>query len=266
MAVNESRRAGWTWLGLFLAAVLFLGACGSGSSGSGSSGNGSAGASGSASGATSGSTSDSSESSTSSQPTDLNSTPSAEGSGPEQPQSQQNRPAVEVVGLPVGGGGDPNGAAQQCVGVSWISNTALPSGFAITVTDIHVTEPFVLVGDCAAKSHPSCLHFVFDATNTAQGGTQCEVGIQWDPQSKVTDDAAVSLRGELNCSAGTNQACAQLKTAVDGQAKTISVTPPPPASSSESSPSDESSSGASSSPETSGSEQSGTPDTSSPES
>jgi hypothetical protein len=173
---------------------------------------------------------------------------------------------VEVVGLPVGGGGDPNGAAQQCVGVSWISNTALPSGFAITVTDIQVTEPFVLVGDCAAKSHPSCLHFVFDATNTAQGGTQCEVGIQWDPQSKLTDDAAVSLRGELNCSGETNPACAQLKTTVNGQAQTISVTPPPPASSSESSPSDESSSGgqSSSSPGTSGSEQSGTP--SSPES
>jgi hypothetical protein len=250
--VNGSRVVGWIWLGLASVVVLLLGACGSGSAESGSGGTSS-----SASGATPGSTSDSSASATNSEPTNLNSTPSAEGTGPEQPQSQQSRPSVEVVGLPIGGNSDPQGAAQQCVGVSWISNTALLPGFALTVMEVPVTEPFTLAGGCPGGSHPSCLNFVFDASNTASGsGTSCEVAVQWDPHSKATGDANVSLNGQLTCPSGTDTACAQLKASIEAQKQTISVTPPPPASVSSSE----------SSPSTSGSEQSSTPDTSSPES
>jgi hypothetical protein len=131
------------------------------------------------------------------------------------------------------------------------------------ITKVPVTDPFTLAGDCPDKSHPFCMNFVFDASNTASGsGISCEVGVQWNSNSSVTDDASVSLIGQLTCPSGADSGCAQAKAAIEAEQQIIPVTPPPPtsSSSSETSPSDESPG------DTSGSEQSSTPDTSSPES
>jgi hypothetical protein len=133
------------------------------------------------------------------------------------------------------------------------------------ITKVPVTDPFTLAGDCPDKSHPFCLNFVFDASNTASGsGISCEVGVQWNSSSTVTNDASVGLIGQLTCPSGAVSGCAQAKAVIEAAQQVIPVTPPPPtsSSSSETSPSGESPSGA----DTSGSEQSSTPDTSSPES
>jgi hypothetical protein len=116
-------------------------------------------------------------------------TPAVEGTGAEEPAPDGGgEPALETVGLPIGGGG--NGARDQCVLLIW-SGDPVPVGVQVAVADVRV-DGGVKSGVCDEK--PLCDGYTFtnESTSTHRG---CFVGVTIE-----SGDATVSVRGSVTCS------------------------------------------------------------------
>lgn len=165
-------------------ATLTIGVAGCSGSGSKS------GSSGSPASASSGSTSDEVSS------------PSAEPTGPEQPLPQNNQPAVQVVGLPIGGD-DLNGTTgPDCVDVNW-GDSPPRDGIAIAVDGADATKPFTVVGAGPSCNNPPCTGHLFTS-----GTVPCSVWIDWPRQPpESTFEGWLTLNG--HCVASGPAACAQ---------------------------------------------------------
>jgi hypothetical protein len=169
--------------------------------------------------------------------------PPAESTGAEQPQSQQNQPAVELAALPVGGEEQVfNSGEPRCVFVSWSGNP-VPDGVLFRITDVDVKGDFVAVDGGGGCDDP-CPDHIFGS-----GGQHCNAKVAWrNPPGPKGLDGTLGLLGK--CVAPDAVTCQQVQGAVDQQGKALNIklsAPPSPGSSSseESQSSAEGSSGSS---------------------
>jgi hypothetical protein len=173
------------------------------------------------------------------------SAPPPESTGAEQPQSQQNQPAVELAALPVGGSEEFDSSSPKCVFVSWTGDP-LPKGVKFQITDVVVTGDFRTVGGGSCED--PCPAHIF-AADTGH----CNANVAWTkPPGSDGLQGALGLRGE--CVAPDAVTCNRERGDVDQQAqgKLVQLTalpseqPPSSSSSSEANQSGaESSSGSS---------------------
>ena len=98
-------------------------------------------------------------------------TPSAEGTGPESPQkSYEAGPVANLPSLPIGGGGAiPTGGAQQCAGVSWVGPKPIPPGIVVTIDTIKLESETI---------------FKLDGSCTSGGGAPCTTSWRWTSQTQ----------------------------------------------------------------------------------
>lgn len=127
-------------------------------------------------------------------------TPAAEGTGAEEPVPGGGGPAIETVGLPVGGGGNAGGQRDQCVFLNWTNDdggTTVPAGIEATVTEV-VLDGGVASGGCGEA--PPCVGYTF-----TPGSSGCSVKVTLEP-----GEATLSLRGQVACSLSAAECAALL--------------------------------------------------------
>jgi hypothetical protein len=96
--------------------------------------------------------------------------------------------AVELPGLPIGGGGavfsEPG--VPQCLGVN-LTGDPLPAGVGVVIEEFDVPAPFDLSDDLCGDA-PACLggHVLRPA-----GGTSCEVAVQWTGEEGTSGSLGV---------------------------------------------------------------------------
>jgi len=125
--------------------------------------------------------------------------PAPEQTNPEQPQPPQGKPGVEVVSLPVGGGGPSQN--PDCVDVRW-SDPAFRDGVKIVISDVRVTGDFEEQG---TSCDTPCRNYVFSSD---QGSCQVRVGYAI-PQTPRDLNGTVELGG--NCVAPDDATCQKVK-------------------------------------------------------
>lgn len=125
--------------------------------------------------------------------------PAPEQTNPEQPQPPQGKPGVEVVSLPVGGGGPSQN--PDCVDVRW-SDPAFRDGVKIVISDVRVTGDFEEQG---TSCDTPCRNYVFSSD---QGSCQVRVGYAI-PQTPRDLNGTVELGG--NCVAPDDATCEKVK-------------------------------------------------------
>jgi hypothetical protein len=143
--------------------------------------------------------------------------PPAESTGAEQPQSQQNQPAVELAALPVGGSGGVD-SSPTCLSVSW-TGQALPDGVQFRITQVVVTGDFAAVGGGGGCENPCPGHIFLSDTG------HCNAKIAWTkPPGPHGLQGALGLIG--GCVAPDAVTCHQVRGAVSerGQAQLIQLT------------------------------------------
>ena len=167
--------------------------------------------------------------------------PPAESTGAEQPQSQQNQPAVELAALPVGGAEDFDSSSPKCVSVSWTGQQPLPDGvrFRITKVVIDPTKPADIARDfqvVGGSCNDPCFGHIF-----VPGSGQCEANVAW-----TRPPGSQGLQGELGllgeCIAPDAETCHKAEDILGkGSAQNVqlSALPVEPAPSSSSSSSEE---------------------------
>jgi len=125
--------------------------------------------------------------------------PAPEQTNPEQPQPPQGKPGVEVVSLPVGGGGPSQN--PDCIDVRW-SDPAFRDGVKIVISDVRVTGDFEEQG---TSCDTPCRNYVFSSD---QGSCQVRVGYAI-PQTPRDLNGTVELGG--NCVAPDDATCQKVK-------------------------------------------------------
>ena len=160
------------------------------------------------------------------------SAPPPESTGAEQPQSQQNQPAVELAALPVGGSEAFDSSSPKCVFVSWTGDP-LPDGVKFQITEVVVTGDFEAVDGGGGCQDP-CPGNTF-ATDSGK----CNAKVAWKkPPGSDGLHGALGLRGP--CVAPDAVTCQQVQGAVNQQGQVqqvqLSASPveSPPSSSSSS--------------------------------
>lgn len=152
-------------------------------------------------------------------------TPAAEGTGAEDPAPNGGgKPAIETVGLPVGGGGQ-TGERNQCVFVNWTNADGginVPQGIQATVTEVRLDRG-VTTGAC--DDIDSCEGYTF--TPASEG---CSVGVTAEPGT-----ATLFVGGHVTCSLSAAE-CATLLSGAGGSAGSIPITGPDPSPSPTESP------------------------------
>lgn len=88
--------------------------------------------------------------------------PSGEPTGPEQPQTNRNQPAIEIASLPVGGNVRTDGITQ-CAEVNWLGKSPIPDGATVSVTAVGLDPDGV---------------FRLDQRACDSDGRRC-VGVRW---------------------------------------------------------------------------------------
>jgi hypothetical protein len=158
--------------------------------------------------------------------------PPPESTGAEQPQSQQNQPAVELAALPVGGSEGFDSPSPKCVFVSWTGDP-LPNGVKFQITEVVVTGDFEAVDGGGGCQDP-CPGNTF-ATDSGK----CNAKVAWTkPPGSDGLHGALGLRGQ--CVAPDAVTCQQVQGAVNQQGQVqqvqLSASPveSPPSSSSSS--------------------------------
>lgn len=128
-------------------------------------------------------------------------TPQVEDTGPQSARpTGENRPAIDMASLPVGGGAEDSSARHQCIGVSWLGSD-IPAGFAVVVTSVRI-EP----GDAFAVSSSGCdeprcgSSFAFE-----HKGDTCIVPV--DATGSPNEDARLYVDGRLRCPQGQRAQC-----------------------------------------------------------
>lgn len=191
-----------------MAVAVLLAGCGSATKDSaGTTGSGPARSAASVSGDAGGSSSVGDETSEATSP------PSAEGSGPESPQPQQDGgPSITVASLPVGGVGtpDPANPDQQCGSVNWLLGP-LPPGVLVKLGDISFDPSgiFKQGGSGCGSNQPVC----DSGTTWTEGSSGCAVPvIQLDASSAA--DVAIVVAGKISCP--SQAVCDQLRDQLNG--------------------------------------------------
>lgn len=133
--------------------------------------------------------------------------------------------AVELPGLPVGGGSNVVSATLQCAEVSWSGPPALPEGWGIAVSDV-VFEPssdFAESGEPCPLDTPPCT--ASGVLLTSSGG--CHVAVTWTQPN--TDGGEMGFgSGTLVCPPGQESVCEDFKNEVTSEgADTIPLEPSP---------------------------------------
>jgi hypothetical protein len=144
-----------------------------------------------------------------------------ESTGAEQPQSQQNQPAVELAALPVGGSEEFDSSSPKCVFVSWTGDP-LPDGVKFQITEVVVTGDFEAVGGGGGCQDP-CPGNTF-ATDSGK----CNAKVAWKkPPGSDGLHGALGLRGQ--CVAPDAVTCQQVQSAVNqqGQAQQVQLSASP---------------------------------------
>ncbi len=133
--------------------------------------------------------------------------------------------AVDLPGLPVGGGSNVVSATLQCAEVSWSGPPALPEGWGIAVSDV-VFEPssdFAESGEPCPLDSPPCT--ASGVLLTSSGG--CHVAVTWTQPN--TDGGEMGFGGgTLVCPPGQESVCAEFRGQVESEgADTIPLRPSP---------------------------------------
>lgn len=220
-----------------LAVLALLTGCGG--SGKGSGGSADTGSAAGSSGGTEAGTAAATDAG--SNPDSGDSSPAAEGSGPESPQpAQGGGPSITVASLPVGGIGtqDPNNPDQQCGSVNWVLGP-LPTDVVVELGDISFDPSgiFSLGGSGCPSDQPIC----GSATRWTTDSSGCVVPVvQVDPNSGST--VSIVVAGTVHCAsqAECDQVGEQLKNASGSRATVTAVPHGSSSDSSSESPSSES--------------------------
>jgi hypothetical protein len=140
--------------------------------------------------------------------------PAQEGTGPEQPQAQQNQPSVQLASLPVGGSTDLK-QSPECVPVGW-SGTPLGDGVKFRIVKVVVDGDFKAVDGGGCQDPCEDHQFV-------SGGGSCQANVAW-----VRSNNAGTLSGTLGlvgqCIAPDAATCAHAESVAEGEAQTQHVT------------------------------------------
>jgi hypothetical protein len=117
--------------------------------------------------------------------------PSMEPTGPEAPRSGDDGVAISIPQLPIGGGGDPEGAAKQCVTVSWLQS-GLSLGPGVRVTAIGFSDPGVFRAGGGCGGAEACTGFTFHANGDTCSVAVTALGTGRKTRLKVAGKAACS--------------------------------------------------------------------------
>ena len=136
-----------------------------------------------------------------------------------------NAVAVELPGLPIGGGSTVVSATLQCVDVSWSGPPDLPPGWGITVTGVGFdpASDFALSGETCPTGTPPCT--ASGVLLTSDGG--CHVAVTWTQPN--TDGGEIGFtRGIVTCPPDRAPACESFLGEVESEgAQTIPLEPSP---------------------------------------
>lgn len=127
-------------------------------------------------------------------------TPSEEPTGPEQPLPQNNQPAVQAVGLPIGGDDLNATTGPDCVDVNWLGSSP-GNGIAVAVDGAEATKPFTVLDAGRPCNNPPCTGHLFTSDPVP-----CSVWIDWPREPPgSTFEGWLSLNG--HCVASDPAVC-----------------------------------------------------------
>ena len=113
--------------------------------------------------------------------------------------------AVQLPGLPVGGGSQSESPTHQCVDVGWSEPPDIPSWLEVRLTGVAFTPPgdFALSSQPCPGDAPRCEDAGFRLTNTSR----CALAVKW---TKPSSEGPLEVRftgGTMFCPAGREAEC-----------------------------------------------------------
>jgi hypothetical protein len=133
--------------------------------------------------------------------------------------------AVELPGLPIGGGGtvfsQPN--VPQCLSVN-LTGDPLPAGVRVVIERFAVPSPFALSDDLCGESPPCLGGHVFSSSD----GGSCEVAVEWTGQEGSSGSLGVELARGTCEDPDACAAAAEIVAAATPQTLPLTLQPEPP--------------------------------------
>jgi hypothetical protein len=119
--------------------------------------------------------------------------------------------AVDLPGLPIGGGAERKSSSVQCVDVVWSGPPELPDWVGITVTGVALPKGFAQSSESCPGGAPSCLGGGFQLTG--DGNCSVAVALTGEPIAK---NPKMSFRsGRFNCPPDRVEECQAFKAEVE---------------------------------------------------
>jgi hypothetical protein len=119
--------------------------------------------------------------------------------------------AVDLPGLPIGGGSEPKSSSVQCVDVVWSGPPELPDWIGITITGVAVPKGFTVTSEPCPGEAPSCVGGGFQLTN--DGNCSVAVALTGEP---IGEKPSMSFSsGSINCPPNRVDECRAFKAEVE---------------------------------------------------